>query len=174
MYDIRGFEGFGNLIEVPVKSLCKDGRKVPLGIDLDRFMQLNVYQWLKRLPYGDTIFTYNPFRTFPITTRSIVDTIDQDRVKYRKSRHRKGSYYLRRVFDNTGENLDPLDFAGECVVIFDSGMPAGDLYFQCNCSGSGPEKAGLILTTRADLARYFQTVKQHETFSGNLERKERF
>ena len=171
---IDNLDNYGEIITVPVKSRCNDGRKVPNEIDLDMFMQLNAFEWLERLPYQEMIFTYNPFRVFPITVRSITDTVDPEKKRYDK-KHRKKSYYLPRVFENTGRALDPVYSDGaNNIVVFSNDIPDGELFFQVNHPGLYISEAGLVVITKHDFERYHRLVREHQTYFGELEQKIRF
>ena len=162
----------GKIVTVPVKSRCNDGRKVPEGIDLDKFIQMNVYQWREESPYSDTIFVYNPFLVHPIKTRSIVETIDPNRERFKERKYHKNSWYhLPRIFDERGLNLDPIHVTKGCIIVFEEFMPEGTLYFQHNPQNPNPQIAYLIETTQKRFMDYFRNIGKQEVFCGRLEQK---
>ena len=162
----------GKIVTVSVKSRCNDGRKIPEGIDQDRFMQMNVYQWREESPYSDMIFVYNPFPIHPIKTRSIVETIDPNRERFKEKKYHKNSWYhLPRIFDERGLNLDPSHVTKNGIIVFEGLMPEGTLYFQHNPQKPNPEIAYLIETTQKKFMDYFREKSKHEVFCGILEQK---
>lgn len=164
----------GNVVMVPVRSRCNDGRKVPEGINQDRFIQMNVYQWREEAPYSERVFVYNPFLMHPIRTNSIVEAIDPNRERFIGGKYHKNSWYhLPRIFDDRGLNLDPVHIAERGIIVFEELMPEGILYFQHNPPNPKPELTYLIETTQKSFMDYFREIGMHEVFCGKLEQKVR-
>jgi len=162
----------GKVVTVPVESRCNDGRKVPGGIDRERFMQMNVYRWRGDSPFSDAIFVYNPFLVHPIKTRSIVEAIDPDRKRFKERKYHKNSWYhLPRIFDDKCLNLDPISCSERNIVVFEELMPEGTLYFQHNPQNPDPELAYLIEITQKGFMNYFRETGKHEVFCGRLEQQ---
>ena len=173
MSSISCISDIGKIITVPIKYRCNDGRKVPDGIDHDRFMQMNVYQWREESPYSDVIFVYNPFPIHPIKTRSIVEVIDSNRERYQERKYHKNSWYhLPRIFDDRGLNLDATHMDSG-IVVFEEQMPEGILFFQHNPQNPNQELTYLIETTQGRFLDYFRGIGKHEVFCGQLEQKEK-
>jgi hypothetical protein len=166
-------DDIGKILTLPVISRCNDGRKIPEGIDQERFMQMNVYQWREDSPYSGTIFVYNPFLVHPIDTKSIVEVIDPNRETFKKKYHKHSWFHLPRIFDNKDLNLDPIHATEGGIIVFEESMPKGTLYFQHNPQNPKFEIAYLIETTQKKFMDYFREMDKHEVFCGKVEQKTR-
>lgn len=172
-----------NLLDIKkfkTKSICNDGRKVPENLDLDKIAQLNIYKSKESLNLNNTlIFTYNPFKIHPITTRSIIESINTEEFKNLKYKYLKNSYYyFPRIFDQTGLELDPNNEYKQIdtkIIIFDMSLNLEDeYYFQYNINYQDKDNTYFIKSTLNDFIYHLDTKQDTKIFRGNLEQKIRF
>lgn len=162
---------YGKLITVPTQSICMDGRKIPSGVDLGRFVQLGVYNWVNGAPYDKTIFTYNPFHQHPVRKRSIVDIVDQSRTRFQPKHHRGINYYLHRTFDEQEQYDDPLHCTESGIIVIERDIQEGVVFYQYNDPELEDDQVSVIEATQESFMELLSKIRKHELFIGTLQQK---
>jgi len=171
MEDLGVLKNIETIRKFPVSRVCRDGRKVPEGIDLNKFFKMDNYLWRNSEECNDILFTYSPFLVNPVDAKSILDIVDPKEERFSGRKLRKNvTYHLPRIFEASGKIIDPLNARRE-IVVFDGERNDEIFYFQTNVFVSDDSSTYIIETTKDKLAGMLEYFCGHEIFFGEIKPK---